>query len=795
MHGTASSAPERSGAPADTPPRTPRWSLAGLALVHAIVFAWASATLPWQRWTVFAATTAALAACHAATALLALAGSRHRARAWRVTAFVSLAYLALHTFTAVTAGAYIAALYGGLGRGVAAGLAAVWGVFVLLTAPLAVWGLAATGGLARRRGLGLAGALVLMFGLGMWRATAAAAATPLPHPTGGASPIVSRQGPPGTADPAALALALAGELRRAKRPVPGDSTKIALWTRQPAACDGPLDRPTALVTYPVRDTAKPVKPADKSPRLRGTTRCVQADEPAALIPAIAALVADAAAIGPMKIDIVTGRQPLSASLPGPTPLLLRPGLDGVCDGRRCLAPWQLVSLGLFVTHTPLPFIEDLRFGADPYALRRALVRRGETPGDSVDGLDRITTHSFFVDAAGDVRHAPRMREVQDRLDADNLGAAALAAERHILAAQDPDGRFRYILHPFSGRVTWKGFAVPRQAGTTLALCELGSQDPAVVASAASSLKMLASLEQQAGDVSGLVYHERPPPPGPRRPASLGDTALPLIAYLTCRPRTGPGHDVLIGRLGRFLLAMQRPDGGFHPRYDLDKAAPIPGPDPMYAAGQAVYALALLEGLLAAHPDPALPDHATVQAAVARAMTYFADDYWGHGLYGFFFLEENWHCLAARAALPIHRHTGYENFCLDYVDFKRRLIFDERSGVSDDLVGAYGFGNVLPPHNTPTAGFGEALSAAMAVRAAQGTTRPEDTRLMQQVLTFLVEQQWTEHNCFACTPDHHVPGGFSESVGSPDLRIDYTQHAWAALGHGGRALGLLAERSL
>jgi hypothetical protein len=628
----------------------PRWSLGCLSLVLAVLFAWAAEALPWQRWTMFAATTAVLAAAHATTALLALAGSRHRARAWRVTSFIALAYLALHTWTAVSAGFYIAALYGGLGRGVAAGLAAIWGVFVLLTAPLAIWGIAATGGLPRRRGLGLAGALGLAFAFGMWRATAAAAATPLAHP----------------GDPTSLGASLLQPLTDAlaasrpapktkKRPVPKDTPKIALWTRQTAACDHPLDRPSALITYPVRDNHS------KTPRLRGTTRCVQTDDPAALIPAIAAVAADAAAIGPMKIDILTSTQPLTERLPGPTSLLLRPGIDGVCDRQRCLAPWQLVSLGLFVTHTPLPFIEDLRFGADPAALRRALARKDETPGDTVDGLLRVTTASFLVDADGHVRHVPRMREVQDHLDEHNLGPAALAAERHILAAQHEDGRYRYILHPFSGKVVWKGFAVPRQAGTTLALCELGSQDPAVNKSAASSLAMLATLEQRSGDVSGLVYTERPQKPGnPRRPASLGDTALPLIAYLTCRPRTGPAHDELIARMSTFLLAMQRPDGGFHPRFDLDAGAPIPGPDPMYAAGQAVYALVLLEGLLAEHPRDDL-DPATVHAAVERAMTYFADDYWNHALYGFFFLEENWHCLGARAALGIHRHARNEQF--------------------------------------------------------------------------------------------------------------------------------------
>lgn len=751
---------------------TPRWSLAGLSLVHGLVFAWAASVLPWQRWTLFAASTAVLAALHLGTAVLALVGGRRRGLAWRVTAFAALTYLALHTFTAVRAGVYIAALYGGLGRGVAGGLGALWCVLVLFTVPLALWGIAATGGLRPRRGLGVAGALVLVFCAGTWRAAAAAAADPLPRPGD---------------DPIALAGELQTVLAGLHLPVPKARPKLHLWSRNPVQCDSPIDRPTLVVSYPVRDAPKPDPKGKQKPGLRAATRCVQADSPRELLPALAATIADAGAPGPMKIDILTATQALAESSPGPLSLLLRPGLDGVCDGQRCLMPWQLVALGQFNTYTPLPFIEDLRFGSDPAALRRVLARRGDEPLTTLDGLTRVTTDSYIVDRDGHVVHAPAMREPLAELTIDDVTRASVAAERHVLAAQNDDGRFRYILQPFTGKVTWKGFAVPRQAGTTLTLCELGSPTAAVTRGARRSLAMLAGLERPAGDVSGLVYDEPGRPA--RRWASLGDTALPLIAFLTCRPRTGPAHDVLIARLAGFLLAMQRPDGGFHPRFDLDRAAPIPGPDPMYAAGQAVFALTLLEQLLVDQPSlPGMPARDELHAALARAMTYFADDYWDHDYYGFFFLEENWHCLAARAALTVHRHPGYERFCLDYVEFKRRLILDE-GAVRSDLVGAYGFGNVLPPHNTPTGGFGETLAAAMAIRAADGEARPEDAALMREVLAFLVEQQWTDANCFACTPDQVVPGGFSESVGSPDMRIDYTQHVWAALGHGGRAIGL------
>jgi len=53
-----------------------------------------------------------------------------------------------------------------------------------------------------------------------------------------------------------------------------------------------------------------------------------------------------------------------------------------------------------------------------------------------------------------------------------------------------------------------------------------------------------------------------------------------------------------------------------------------------------------------------------------------------------------------------------------------------------------------------------------------------------VLRFLVRQQWNADTCFACTNALPIVGGFSESMAAPEVRIDYTQHAWAALGHGG-----------
>ena len=169
------------------------------------------------------------------------------------------------------------------------------------------------------------------------------------------------------------------------------------------------------------------------------------------------------------------------------------------------------------------------------------------------------------------------------------------------------------------------------------------------------------------------------------------------------------------------------------------------------------------------------------------MDYVANEYWSHPLRDFFFLEENWHCLAARAALGVHRHAGYEAFCTDYVRFKSRLILSSEDGVDPDFDGGFGFGNLIPPHNTGAAGFGEALAAAIALHEAADRPTAAEKRLLERVLGFLLRQQWSRENCFACaTP--LVEGGMSEHTHSALTRIDFAQHAWAALGHGRRALG-------
>jgi hypothetical protein len=208
---------------------------------------------------------------------------------------------------------------------------------------------------------------------------------------------------------------------------------------------------------------------------------------------------------------------------------------------------------------------------------------------------------------------------------------------------------------------------------------------------------------------------------------------------------------------------------------------------MFAPGQAVLALVLMEQALLKSPQLPFPKLEVVRKAVDRAMDYYGNRYWDHPFGKLFYIEENWHCLAARAALSHHRNDAYERFCIAHTDFKSRFIVERAP--TPDMVGAFALSPMIPPPNTATAGVGETLAASIAIKRARGEDTQKDAARLERVLTFLLRQQWTRGTCLACKRQRLVVGGYSDSMLTPTLRIDFAQHAWSALRHGGHVLGL------
>lgn len=682
--------------------------------------------------------------------------SARRALAWSA---IGLGLVALALSVELWSGvAYLAGLYGHLGAGVLPACIAVWLLAASLLVPPLCWGAWPAWRRPQvRRVLRWGGPLLLVV---------AALLIAGSHAAGRASATAAG---PESIDDATVAREL-GRLAAVGRRAPRAPGLRPLSSDTPVVCAQPVDaaRLTLIASFIERRT------------LAATARCFQGAELHALVTEAAAVLSRSVARGALQLELVSGTQVLASRHAWLDAFKLRPGLDGVCWHERCVLPWQLLARGAFSTYRPLSVIPDFQLGVEPAALR-AIVQAPAEPGAA--GLTRMTTRSYAIDlsaARPSLTALSRMRRREVPLEPRALARAEKDAEAYVLAAQQPDGKFRYTLDPITGSADTRGFNLARQAGTTLVLCELG-QAPERDAAIARALAAFEPFVRTRDELSALSADLTSPT------ARIGESALPLVSMLACADLARATLPAYAPGLARALLALQRDDGGFAPALDWADGKPLAGPEPLYAAGQAVMALVLLEQRLATHPHGELPSYDEVHAAVERAMQYFATRYWSHPLRDFFFLEENWHCLAARAALGVHRHPGYEAFCLDYVRFKSRLILLEEEGVAPDFDGGFGFGNLVPPHNTGAAGFGEALAAAIAIEAARGAGTEGEKQLLRRVLRFLLRQQWSRDNCFACASSE-VIGGMSEHTHSSLTRIDFAQHAWAALGHGRRALG-------
>jgi len=740
---------------ADRPdPPLPRVSLALPCALHTVVFAWAAHTLPWNTGSAFAIAADGLALLHAATATAALAGSPRLRPIWRALSFASLLFLAWCVWQVAVSAVHVAGLYDGLGRGVATAITASLSGVVLFTLPIACWGLARTGG---SRGVASGTlAFVLLATGGLLQAavaTRAEARSDLP------------------ADPAA-------QLERAARwlpdwetlPEPSKREHRALDPNLVVRCDHPPRAADAAPTVVVHYLAEGPNGAE------ARVHCAQGVGET-LDTALRTRLQSEALRRPLKIDWIRATADLDLDLDAAriAPLELRPGLDGVCLGARCLMPWQLVLGDRFRAIRPLEETSDFRVGFSLDEIRSLLA--GENAADE-EGWTRIEVVSLAVDRAGRLQRLERLRSAPPARDPQRFARAAERAEQHIANAQRRNGWFRSGRMPTEAWPRRRSSNLPRQAGTTLAMCELGHDAERAERVARRSLARMSDYERRSGAHSFLVRK-------PERPsAKLGDIALPLAAFLGCRERVGEAFDALILRLGSGLLALQRPNGSFAAGFDLERGEALPSAAPLYAEGQAILALALLERFAA---ESGAEAHAQIRAAVDRAMDFVGGAYWDHPLRDFFFIEENWHCLAARAALGHHRHAGYEQFCLDYTRFRSRFVLRPDSGVAPDYVGGLGFGNVFAPQVVPTAGFAETLAAAIAIRRARGADTHPELELLELALDFLVAQQWSEPSCFACARPGAILGGFSESPSSPRMRIDYAQHAWAAIGHGAALL--------
>lgn len=169
-----------------------------------------------------------------------------------------------------------------------------------------------------------------------------------------------------------------------------------------------------------------------------------------------------------------------------------------------------------------------------------------------------------------------------------IESAAVEAQRWMVRAQQPDGRYVYEYDRDANTIA-RDYNEVRHAGVTMALYQAAGRhgDAAALAAAdRATAWMTANLVRREGWAALTL-------PGDDR-AALGASALMLVSLAERRLATGdPVHDGLMRELGRFLVAMQRPDGGFHVAWVVGEGEPDRIGTSKYYPGEALWALALL----------------------------------------------------------------------------------------------------------------------------------------------------------------------------------------------------------
>lgn len=170
--------------------------------------------------------------------------------------------------------------------------------------------------------------------------------------------------------------------------------------------------------------------------------------------------------------------------------------------------------------------------------------------------------------------------------AESLQLAAHNAAAWMARNQLEDGRYVYTYNKDTDE-TPNTYNEVRHAGVTMALYQAAGRigDPSFVAAADRALVFMqdnmvrrhgwAAFDPNGGD------------------ASLGASALMLVSLNERRLATGdPQYDDLMREVARFIVALQRDDGGFSIAYQMDEDRPDPVGTSKYYPGEATWALAL-----------------------------------------------------------------------------------------------------------------------------------------------------------------------------------------------------------
>ena len=166
-----------------------------------------------------------------------------------------------------------------------------------------------------------------------------------------------------------------------------------------------------------------------------------------------------------------------------------------------------------------------------------------------------------------------------------IGAGSVERSIHAGAAwlargQSADGRFLYGYYSDRHRTSYD-YNTTRHAGVLDVLYRLGRYRAADAGLAYAR----ANLVHREGWMAFAPFGENP---------DVGANSLLVVALLHRRQATGERRfDRLLGRLARFIVAQEQPDGSILQLWDPVTRRPVPGAHGKFSTGEAFYALALM----------------------------------------------------------------------------------------------------------------------------------------------------------------------------------------------------------
>jgi hypothetical protein len=512
-----------------------------------------------------------------------------------------------------------------------------------------------------------------------------------------------------------------------------------------------------------------------SSRVQAAGRALEAD------PGLSRLDAAARRRARIKVDLTLARGPVLSSVPLLFAKSVDPGRDGLglTLGQRTayLLPDDLLGKQLLAGHRPFFFMHEFRTGLDLPAVVDLLAEQLEVTREQW----RVSRRSYFrfrvqsfVEHNGRALPVIRGRVPVQRIDRATVRRAVLRATRYVMRQLRPDGRFEYIYYPLDDRHSPPGeYSLPRHAGTTwfLSLAYRTLKLPKIRRVARVAIDYLgqhavpSQCEQTPYACVGNADY-----------ADLGSAALAVVAIAEYQQGTGDGRFLgLARRLGRFLLWMQKDNGDFCHQYNPTTRQKNCHDVLLYYSGEATLALAKLAQLTGDR---------RYARPLERALDFLTGEKYDFFLGQFFISEDHWTCIAAEAAYGVIDKDQYARFCHAFARLNRRAqVTDPRS----DLRGALTVTPFFMPHNTPAGSRTEANVGTYLLSRKRGEPLQDVRQTVLRSLRYLVDQQIRPESAYLLPAPERAVGGMMQTPVRAAVRIDYVQHAAAAMA---RALPLL-----